>query len=67
MEALNADASPAGEWSKLKIDGDRWVYSWESTEDGKKISWRKCQHFHRHRPDSLRNSAPGSGQYMEDH
>jgi hypothetical protein len=45
MEALNADASPAGEWSKLIIDGDRWVYSWESMEDGKKISWRNTNTF----------------------
>jgi hypothetical protein len=45
MEALNADASPAGDWSKLTIDGDRWVYSWESMEDGKKISWRNTNTF----------------------
>jgi hypothetical protein len=45
MEVLNADASPASEWSKLTIDGDRWVYSWESMEDGKKISWRNINTF----------------------
>ena len=45
MQALNADASPAGEWSKLTIDGDRWVYSWESTEGGKKSSWRNINTF----------------------
>jgi hypothetical protein len=45
MQALIADASPGGEWSKLTIDGDRWVYSWESTEGGKKISWRNINTF----------------------
>jgi hypothetical protein len=45
MQALNADASPAGEWSRLTIEGERWVYSWESTEDGKKSSWRNINTF----------------------
>lgn len=44
MQALLADANPSG-WSKLAIDGDRWVYSWESTEDGKKIFWRNINTF----------------------
>jgi len=45
MQALLADASPSGEWSMLAVDGDRWVYSWESTEDGKKIFWRNINTF----------------------
>src|SRR5271168_3662766 len=44
-QGLLADASPAGEWSKLTIEGDRWVYSWESTDSGKKVFWRNINIF----------------------
>jgi hypothetical protein len=44
-QALGADASPAGEWGKLTIEGDRWVYSWESKDGGKKIYWRNVNSF----------------------
>lgn len=44
-QALRADASPAGNWGKLTIEGDRWVYSWEETAGGKKIYWRNVNTF----------------------
>jgi hypothetical protein len=44
-QALGADASPAGEWGKLTIDGDRWVYSWESKDGEKNIHWRNINMF----------------------
>jgi hypothetical protein len=43
--ALVSDASPSGEWGKLTIEGERWVYSWESAENGKKILWRNVNTF----------------------
>jgi len=45
MQALIADASPAGEWSKLTIEGEKWVYAWESSDGGKKIQWRNVNTF----------------------
>lgn len=44
-QGLLADASPAGDWSKLTIEGDRWVYTWESTDSGKKVFWRNINIF----------------------
>ena len=43
--ALVAGSAPAGDWGKLTIEGQRWVYSWESTNDGKKILWRNTNTF----------------------
>jgi len=43
--ALVAGSAPAGDWGKLTIEGARWVYSWESTNDGKKILWRNTNTF----------------------
>jgi hypothetical protein len=43
--SLSTDASPAGDWGKLTIQGSRWVYSWDSTSDGKKIRWRNTNTF----------------------
>jgi hypothetical protein len=44
-EALGADASPAGEWGKLTIEGDQWVYSWENQDGEKKMFWRNVNTF----------------------
>lgn len=44
-QGLLADASPAGGWNKLTIEGDRWVYSWEDTEGAKKTFWRNVNQF----------------------
>jgi hypothetical protein len=44
-QALTADANPAGDWGKLTIEGDRWIYSWESTDGGKKSYWRNINTF----------------------
>ena len=44
-QALLADASPAGDWGKLTIEGDKWVYAWESTDAGKKTFWRNINTF----------------------
>ncbi len=45
VNGLSADASPAGGWNKLTIEGDRWVYSWEDTDSGKKVSWATSTSF----------------------
>ena len=45
VNGLSADASPAGGWNKLTIEGDRWVYSWEDKDSGKKASWRNVNQF----------------------
>lgn len=45
MQALRADASAAGEWSHLVIDGETWNYSWEQTEAGKVVHWRNINRF----------------------
>ena len=44
-KALVTDSSPAGDWGKLTIEGQRWVYSWENTNDGKKTLWRNVNTF----------------------
>jgi hypothetical protein len=44
-QSLDADASPAGEWGKLAIEGDRWVYSWENKDGEKKMYWRNVNTF----------------------
>jgi hypothetical protein len=43
--ALVAGSAPGGDWGKLTIEGARWVYSWENTNDGKKILWRNINTF----------------------
>ncbi len=45
INALSADASAPGDWNKLTIDADRWVYSWESTDGGKQVFWRNVNQF----------------------
>jgi hypothetical protein len=44
-QVLTPDAKPAGEWNKLTIEGDRWSYTWEATENGKKVQWRNVNTF----------------------
>jgi hypothetical protein len=44
-QALLPDASPAGEWSKMTIEGDKWVYFWDSTDAGKKTYWKNVNTF----------------------
>jgi hypothetical protein len=44
-EVLAPNASTPGEWSKLTIDGDTWLYSWTSSEGGGKIYWRNTNTF----------------------
>jgi hypothetical protein len=44
-QALLADASKAGEWGRLTVDGEIWVYSWEGGEEKKPLHWRNTNHF----------------------
>lgn len=44
-QALLADASKAGEWGRLVIDGDTWVYSWEGGDEKKSVHFRNTNHF----------------------
>ena len=44
-QALLADASKAGEWGHLVIDGDTWVYSWEGGDEKKPLHWKNTNHF----------------------
>ena len=44
-KALVTESAPAGEWGKLTIEGQRWEYSWENANDGKKILWRNVNTF----------------------
>ena len=44
-KALPPSGIPAGDWGKLTIDGDRWTYSWEDEENGKKTYWRNVNVF----------------------
>lgn len=49
ITGLSADGSAPGGWNKLTIEGDRWVYSWENTNEGKdegeKVFWRNVNQF----------------------
>lgn len=44
-KALVTDSAPAGDWGKLTIEGQKWVYSWDYTGDGKKTLWRNVNTF----------------------
>lgn len=44
-EVLDPNASTPGDWSKLTIDGDTWLYSWTSSDGGKKTSWQNTNKF----------------------
>jgi len=45
ITGLSADGNAPGGWNKLIIDGDRWVYSWENTDEGRKVFWRNVNQF----------------------
>jgi hypothetical protein len=44
-QALQVEGDNAGTWSALEITGDRWVYSSDVTDKGKKIYWRTINVF----------------------
>lgn len=44
-QALMPDASKAGEWGHLVIDGDTWIYTWENGDANKPVHWRNTNHF----------------------
>ena len=37
---LTPDAKPSGNLHDLTIEGDKWFYTWNSTETGTKVFWR---------------------------
>jgi hypothetical protein len=45
ITGLSADGSAPAGWNKLTIDGNRWVYSWEDSENGKRVFWRNVNQF----------------------
>ena len=45
MQALQADAGAPQDWSQLLIDGDTWVYLWDSKEAGETTHWRNTNRF----------------------
>jgi hypothetical protein len=45
ITGLSANGSAPGGWNKLTIEGDRWVYSWENTDEGKRVFWRNVNQF----------------------
>ncbi len=44
-QALRAEGDGPGTWGNLEIVGDRWVYSSDETDKGKKIYWRTVNVF----------------------
>jgi hypothetical protein len=44
-QGLTADASQVGEWGKLVIDGDTWVYTWQSGDAKNPVKWRNTNGF----------------------
>ncbi|MEO9096949.1 MAG: hypothetical protein ABI346_02100 [Candidatus Baltobacteraceae bacterium] len=44
-DALLTDGSAPREWGKLTIEGDRWVYRSQDTENGKQVYWRTANVF----------------------
>lgn len=44
-QALQVEGDNAGTWSALEITGNRWVYSSDGTDKGKKIYWRTTNVF----------------------
>jgi hypothetical protein len=44
-QALLPDASKAGEWGHLVIEGDTWIYTWKSGDGNKIVQWRNTNHF----------------------
>jgi len=44
-QALRPNARTPGDWGKLTIVGNRWVYPWEGTQNGKKVYGRNVNVF----------------------
>ena len=44
-QALRTDGDSSGTWSKMEIVGDRWVYSSDETDKGKKTYWQTVNVF----------------------
>jgi hypothetical protein len=44
-QALRPEGDDPSTWGKLEIVGDRWVYSSEATDNGKKTYWRTTNIF----------------------
>jgi hypothetical protein len=44
-QALRVEGDNAGTWGDLEITGDRWVYSSDATDKGKKTYWRTTNVF----------------------
>ena len=44
-QALRSDGDGPGTWGKLEIVGDRWVYSNDATDNGKKTYWQTINIF----------------------
>ncbi len=44
-QALRVEGDAPGTWGNLEIVGDRWVYSSEETDKGKKTYWRTTNVF----------------------
>jgi hypothetical protein len=44
-QALTPEDGPSGGWNGLTIEGDRWVYTWDATESGKKVFYRNINTF----------------------
>jgi hypothetical protein len=42
---LTPAAKGGCDWNRLTIEGDKWFYTWESTDDGKKTFWRNVNTF----------------------
>jgi hypothetical protein len=44
-QALRVEGDNAGTWGNLEIVGDRWVYSSDEMDKGKKVYWRTINLF----------------------
>ena len=44
-QGLMVTAGKPGDWNRLEITGDRWVYSSEGEENGAKVYWRTVNTF----------------------
>ena len=44
-QALRVEGDNSGAWSKVEIVGDRWVYSSDETDKGKKTYWQTINVF----------------------
>jgi len=44
-QPLLASGAPGGEWGKLTILGDNWLYTWDSQDSKKLVHWQVKNHF----------------------